>query len=409
MNQWLKNVRLETGEIVHPNNRIETTTNLFHIEISPEGSILSIVDCSEEITSEHVTDMNGQLALPAFKEMHNHLDKTYLSLPWKACKPVQNLKERLDYEAQELVELSETIEQRACAMIEKILANGVNHIRTHINVDPYIGLKNLEGVVRALKKYEDYVTADIIAFPQHGLMRDNVPDLLRQALENGATMLGGLDPGGIDGDVENSLRLTMQIASEYNVDVDIHLHDGGYLGYYTIDKWLDLMEENAFKSRTDFSHSFGLGDVSVAEQKAIVKRLQKHDVHIMSTVPFNLGRVIPPIDLLTEHGVKVHFGCDGFYDSWSPYGSGDILGKVNSFADVTRKIDERGLRNSLGYITNHVTPLNNQGQQQWPNVGDEASFVFVPSSCSAEAVARLPKQRTVMNKGKFFQPLVVTC
>ncbi|AMO86668.1 N-isopropylammelide isopropyl amidohydrolase [Solibacillus isronensis B3W22] len=408
MNQWLKNVRLETGEIVHSNNRIETTTELFHLEISHDGHIVDIVQATAPVNASNSIDLEGQLALPIFKEMHNHLDKTYLSLDWKACRPVKNLKERLHYEAQELELLSESIEQRASAMIEKIIANGVNHIRTHINVDPYIGLKNLEGVVKALKKYKDFVTADIIAFPQHGLMRDDVPDLLRKALENGATMLGGLDPGGIDGDIENSLRLTMQIAEEYGVDVDIHLHDSGYLGYYTIDKWIDLIEEHNFGHRTDFSHAFSLGDVSVPEQIAIAKRLKKHDIRIMSTVPFNLGRVIPPIDLLTEHGVEVHFGFDGFYDSWSPYGSGDILEKANIFADVTRKIDERGLRKSLGYITNHITPLNAQGQQQWPKIGDEASFVFVPVSCSAEAVARLPKQRTVMNKGKLFNSLITT-
>lgn len=63
--------------------------------------------------------MKGKLLLPAFKEMHNHLDKTYLSLPWKACVPVKNLKERLEREAQELSILATTGKQRAAAMIEK--------------------------------------------------------------------------------------------------------------------------------------------------------------------------------------------------------------------------------------------------------------------------------------------------
>ena len=49
-----------------------------------------------------IIDMKQKLALPTFKEMHNHLDKTYMTLDWKACTPVANLKERLDLEAQEL-------------------------------------------------------------------------------------------------------------------------------------------------------------------------------------------------------------------------------------------------------------------------------------------------------------------
>lgn len=402
MSQWLLNVRLETGEQLHEDGSIQTTTDLFHIEINAAGQIAQMTPADAAFQPENAKDMQGQLALPAFKEMHNHLDKTYLSLPWKACRTVSGLEERLHYESLELSALADNCEQRASAMIEKILGFGSNHIRTHVNIDPYIGLKNLEGVLAALDKYKDYVTADVIAFPQHGLLRDNVPSLLREALRNGATMLGGLDPGGIDRDIEKSLQTTMAIAQEFNVDVDFHLHDNGHLGFYTIDKWLDMVEENSFTGKTDFSHSFSLGDVTVPEQITMAKRLKEHNVAIMSTIPFNLGRNIPPIDLLTAHGVNVHFGCDGFYDSWSPYGSGDILQKACNFADVTRKITERELRQSLGYITNGVTPLNNEGQMQWPQAGDEASFVFVPSSCSAEAVARPPKKRTLMNKGKFF-------
>ncbi|WP_042479302.1 amidohydrolase [Bacillus ndiopicus] len=402
MSQWLLNVRLETGEQLHEDGSIQTTTALFHIEIDEQGHIAQLKTAEEVFQPENAQDMQGKLALPAFKEMHNHLDKTYLSLPWKACRTVSGLEERLHFESLELSALAENCEQRASAMIEKILGHGANHIRTHVNIDPYIGLKNLEGVLAALDKYKDYVTAEVIAFPQHGLLGGDVPNLLREALRNGATMLGGLDPGGIDRNIEKSLQTTMEIAQEFNVDVDFHIHDNGHLGYYTIEKWLDMVEESGFKGKTDFSHSFSLGDVTVPEQIAMAKRLKKHNSAIMSTVPFNLGRNIPPIDLLTEHGVNVHFGCDGFYDSWSPYGIGDILQKACTFADVTRKITERELRQSLGYITNGVTPLDSKGNMQWPKAGDEASFVFVASSCSAETVARPPKKRVMMNKGKFF-------
>ncbi|WP_042474786.1 amidohydrolase [Bacillus ndiopicus] len=403
MSKWLLNVRLETGEHLHEDGSVQTITDLFHIEIDEHGHIAQLQASNEMFSPNNAQDMQGQLALPAFKEMHNHLDKTYLSLPWKACRIVNSLEERLHFESLELSILVESCEQRASAMIEKILEHGANHIRTHVNIDPYIGLKNLEGVLAALDKYKDYVTADIIAFPQHGLLRDNVPNLLREALQNGATMLGGLDPGGIDRNIEKSLQTTLEIAQEFNVDVDIHLHDTGHLGYYTIDKWLDLVEANDFQGKTDFSHAFSLGDLTTLEQISIAKRLNEHNVAIMSTIPYDLGKyTIPPIDLLAKHGVNIHFGCDGFYDSWSPNEVGDILQKACSFAEVTRKITERELRQSLSYITNGITPLDHEGTMQWPKVGDEASFVFLRSSCSAEAIARPPKKRIMMNKGKFF-------
>lgn len=403
MKQWLTNVLLETGEYIKENETVGTKVELFNLEIT-DGFISQIISAAQPIdSSQQVTDMKGKLLLPAFKEMHNHLDKTYLSLPWKAVVPAKNLKDRLEKEARELPILATTGKQRALAMIEKIISNGTNHIRTHVNIDPYIGLKNLEGVLAALDDYKDIVTAEVIAFPQHGLLQDDVPKLLREALRNGATMIGGLDPAGIDNTIERSLYETMDIAHEFNVDVDIHLHDGGHVGYYTIDKWIDIVEEANYRGRTAISHAFALGDVSLMEQHTIADRLAQQQIKIMSTVPFNINRVMPPIDLLSVHGVDVHFGCDGFYDSWSPYGSGDVLEKATTFADITRKLDERSIRQVLKYITNGITPLNTDGQMVWPNVKDEASFVFFDAVSSAEVIARRPIDRIVMSKGKFIR------
>lgn len=401
MKHWLTNVLLETGEYERENGTFGTKVEQFHLEIA-DGYITQIIPATQAIAVQaEVTDMKGKLLLPAFKEMHNHLDKTYLTLPWKACVPVKSLQERLAHEAQELQILAPTGKQRATAMIEKIIGNGANHIRTHVNIDPYIGLKNLEGVLAALDDYKDIVTAEVIAFPQHGLLRDDVPKLLREALRNGATMIGGLDPAGIDNSIEPSLYEVMDIAQQFNVDVDIHLHDGGHVGYYTIDKWIDMVEGAKYKGRTAISHAFALGDVSVSEQQKIAERLAQQQVKIMSTVPFNLKRNIPPIDLLTKYGVEVHFGCDGFYDSWSPYGSGDILEKATNFAENSYKQEERAIRQTLKYITNGITPLDENGQKVWPNVQDEASFVFFDAVSSAEVIARTPSNRVVMSRGKF--------
>ncbi|PJO45476.1 deaminase, partial [Lysinibacillus xylanilyticus] len=40
-----------------------------------------------------------------------------------------------------------------------------------------------------------------------------------------------------------------------------------------------------------------------------------------------------------------------------------------------------------------------EGNQIWPRVGDEANFVFVEASCSAEAVARRSNRTATMFKG----------
>ena len=120
----------------------------------------------------------------------------------------------------------------------------------------------------------------------------------------------------------------------------------------------------------------------------------------MTTIPISIHNQLIPIDTLRQQGVRVSVVGDGFYDSWNPNFSGDILEKVQQFCEYTGKSSERALRESLGLITQGITPLDANGHQVWPVDGDEASFVFAKASCSAEVVARVPQKRQLMHQGK---------
>ncbi|MFB3169165.1 amidohydrolase family protein [Neobacillus sp. 179-C4.2 HS] len=395
---WLTNVRLETGYVQDEKGVYETKTELFHLKIE-NGKIVEKKSNSFAIPqAEKTIDGKGLLALPTFKEMHNHLDKTYLSLDWKAPIPAKSLEERLRLEAMELEELAPTAKQRASTMIELLLSHGSTHIRTHVNIDPYIGLKNLEGIKAALEDYSDKLTYEIVAFPQHGLLRENVIPLMKEAMRSGAQLVGGLDPAGIDRNIEKSLYEVMNLATEFDADIDIHLHDGGHVGFYTVDKFTEMVEEAKWHNRASVSHAFSLGEVPVPQQEEIADKLSTLGMSIMSTIP--ITKSLPPIDLLDKKGVNVYLGCDGFYDSWGPYGTGDVLEKVTRYGELYRRSDERSLAQSLKFATGGPTPLSKDGEVVWPLPGDEANLVLVNATCSAEAVARTPKREAVIFKGK---------
>ncbi|CAM3374571.1 amidohydrolase family protein [Aeromicrobium ponti] len=395
---WLTNIKLETGYLQDDKGTYITKTELFHLKIE-DGKIIEKQISSFEISeNEETVDGKGFLALPSFKEMHNHLDKTYLSLDWKACRTVKNLEERLQYEAMELEELAPTAKQRASKMIELLLSKGSTHIRTHVNIDPYIGLKNLEGVKAALEDYSDKLTYEIVAFPQHGLLRENVIPLMKEAMRSGANIVGGLDPAGIDRNIEKSLYEIMNLGTEFNADIDIHLHDGGHVGYYTVDKFAEMVEDAKWHNRAAVSHAFSLGEIPVPQAEEIADKLSELGMSIMSTIP--ITKSLPPIELLDRKGVNVYLGCDGFYDSWGPFGNGDLLEKVTRYGELYRKSDELSLAQSLKWATGGPVPLNKDGEVAWPLEGDDANLVLLDASCSAEAVARTTKREAVIFKGK---------
>ncbi|WP_035351646.1 amidohydrolase [Fictibacillus gelatini] len=395
---WITNARLETGYQYENGAAAATRAANFHLLIE-NGTIMSIVPAKDPLQSDFPKkDAKNLLVLPSFIEKHCHLDKTLVGDSWRACRPVANRIERCNLEKDLLPTLSTTTKERAEALLNILQKAGSTHVRTHVDIYPEAGLKNLRSVQEALATYEGRLSHEIVAFPQHGLLRTKSKDLVREALREGANLVGGVDPAIIDGDIEASLQQMMDIAVEANVDIDLHLHDPGHLGIFTIRRLAALTQEAGWQGRVAVSHAYGLGEVSLTEALDVADMLAEVGISIITSVP--IDGPMPNIELLRKKGVNVAVGCDNIFDSWSPFGNGDILERASRLAERFNWVDERSLAQTLGFITGGKTPLDKEGKRIWPAIGDEASMVFVEASCSAEAVARRSKRQAVMYKGK---------
>lgn len=394
---WFTHVRLETGYRLENGVVTGTETGIFHMRVE-QGNIAQIEP--ETFVFEDSLpkrDMNGKLMLPSFRDMHIHLDKTYYGGPWKAPSIATNgIFTRFEEERELLPKQLPVARERAGKLIELLLQAGTTRIRSHCNIDPSIGLQNLEATLQAAEDYTGKAGIEIVAFPQHGLLLSQSFSLMREALRNGASLVGGVDPATVDGDIEKSLQTTMELAVEADADIDLHIHDGGHLGLFTFQRLADLTEEAGWQGRVTISHALALADIPQEKAAAFADRLAGLGISIASSVP--LGRTIP-IPLLHERGVKIWLGDDSITDHWSPSGKGDVLEKAGTLAERFHLVDEVELGQTLGFITGGVTPLNRNGERMWPRVGDEASVVFVDAGCSAEAVARRSERVAVFFKG----------
>ena len=393
----LLNVLLECGYKYENGQVVATETELRNIEIKN-----SVITKIQEVNVPYSKDIDcydakGMLLLPSFRDMHIHLDKTYYGGSWIAGANGKSVFDMISLEEKLLPELLPTAQERAEKLIELILGYGSTYVRSHCNIDPVVGLKNLENLKRALEKYTEKISYEIVAFPQHGLLRSNVEGLLRDAVQLGVTHVGGLDPSTVDGNMEKSLQTMMQIAVDYNVGIDIHLHEGGETGIKAIKRLADLTEEAGLKGKVTISHAFSLASLTEGAGIELANRLSSLGISIASSVP--IGRLVMPIPLLQKQGVNVLLGNDSITDHWSPFGIGDILQKAHLAAQLYNWSNEYNLSRSLSLATGGITPLDEFGNQVWPKVGDDASAVLVPASCSAEAVARLPKRVAILHKG----------
>ncbi len=395
---WLTNVCLEEGFRYENGTVIGTETENCHLLVE-NGKIAKIIS-ADTLPDDQLQkkDVDNLLALPSFIEKHVHLDKTILGEKWRAVTPVASIFERFEIEKRVLPSLSTTTKERAKALIEILLQAGSTHIRTHVDIYQEAGLTNFFEIQEALADYNGKLSSEIVAFPQHGLLRNNCADLVREAVRNGASLVGGVDPANVDGNMEKSLQQMMEIAVEGNADIDLHLHDPGKLGLATIKRLAQLTEEAGWQGRVAVSHAFALADMGEGEADEMAQMLSELGISIITSVP--IGRTIPPVTFLHNKGVQVAVACDNIFDSWSPFGNGDILERASRLAELTGRSTEQMLAETLGFITGGITPLNKNGQQAWPKVGDDASIVFTEASCSAEAIARRSNRPAVMYRGK---------
>ena len=108
-------------------------------------------------------------------------------------------------------------------------------MRSHIDIDPDIGLANLEMILALREKLRERISIQLVAFLQSGVhAAPGTAELLEEALKLGVENIGGLDPAAIDDDVEGQLNLVFDLAVRYGVGIEFHLHDGGKLGIYEL-------------------------------------------------------------------------------------------------------------------------------------------------------------------------------
>lgn len=391
----LKNVRLETGFEYEEGEVYATKTDLFYVEIE-NGKISTIT--SNQPNAKAV-DAKGLLMLPAFKDMHIHLDKTFYGDKWQAVrKRTGGVKGMIELEQKILPEMLKNSTFKAEKMIELLQSKGTCFARSHVNIEPTSKLQSLENLQKALDNKKKGFGAELVAFPQHGVFYTDSAPYLKEAAKMDIDFIGGVDPFNVDGNIEKVMDFTVQLALDHKKGIDIHLHETGDSGLKTVEYLINKVNENpVLKRKTYLSHCFILAKLEEKKQEEIAEKLAAAEIGVVSTIPF--GRLIMPIPTLYKHNVTVLTGNDSIVDHWNTFGTGSVLQKANLMAQLYGYSTEFLLSRSLKLATGNILPLDDKGVQQWPKAGDKADFVLLNASCSAEAVSRISNVESLVHQG----------
>lgn len=396
--QWLDNVRFDGAIIDEPDGFAHTESIPAAIEIR-DGAVASVAQRAP--AGVESIDGGGFLVLPPLRDLHIHVDKVYYGGPWRAPARAASLSDRIHQELALLPELVTHLEQRASAIVDLTTSHGTTALRAHTNVDHVVGAESVRRLATLARSLDHLTELEIVAFPQHGLQYGRMLPVLREAIESGASIIGGIDPARTEGNIDRALEETFALATELDVGVDIHLHDPGTLGTFQLLRLAAFTEAAGWQGRVTASHAYSLAQVDESTASATAEALASAGIDI--TTALSLESSIP-VPLLRDRGVQVSVGTDSVMDHWDPFGSGDMLEKVSLIAQRFGWLDERSLADALTLATGGIAAGGVNGSP-WLRAGEPADFVLVQAACAAEAVARRPRQRRSFRRGAEVLPL----
>lgn len=344
-------------------------------------------------------DGRGMLLLPGFVEGHTHLDKTTFHAPeWLVNEVGPRIEDKIDTEREWRARTGHDAGAASLALARAFLAAGTTRIRSHVDVDTSGGTRHVERVLETREAMRGVQEIQVVAFPQSGILaRQGTDSLLDAALAMGADIVGGLDPCAIERDPVRHLDVVFGLAERHGKPVDIHLHEAGTMGAFSLDLILERTRALGMEGRVVVSHAFCLGDIAERDRDALLARMARLGVAIATTAP--ASRPVPLVGPCRAAGVTIFGGNDGIRDTWTPYGSPDMLeramliGLRNNF----RRDDEIAL--ALDCVSAAgATGCGFEDYGLAPNA--RADLVLVEARSLAETVVARPPRRLVVSGGR---------
>ncbi len=353
-------------------------------------------------------DASGRLVCGGFVETHIHLDKSCII---DRCAPET---EREPHVVKRVAAVKkdftvEDVRARARRTLEKCISHGATRMRTHVEIDPGVGLRGFEGVQALVDEYKWAIDIELCVFPQEGLT-DNpgTDELLVEALKRGAKVVGAAP--NYDSDHAGQIRRIFELAREFGVDIDMHLDSGNSPEAMDIHLVCELTEQYRLGGHVAVGHmtkmsalpldafekqAHRLADVGVA-----VTVLPATDLFMMGrNQEFNVRRGVVDANLLAEQGVNCSISTNNVLNPFTPYGDCSLLRMANLHANVLQVSHTHRLAECFRMLTDRSARLLNLPDYGIA-VGNPADLVVIDALSPEQAVAEICQPLAVYKRGR---------
>ena len=392
---------------IHINGR----EGLWQITIE-DGKIARILPNEEQIDfSGDILDGEQGIVYPPFVEPHIHLDATQT-----AGQPNWNqsgtLFEGIERWAERKSLLShEDVKSRAWKTLKWQIANGVQHVRTHVDVsDPT--LTALKAMLEVKKEVAPWVDLQIVAFPQEGILSyPNGEALLDQAMAMGADVVGGIPHFEFTREYGvESMHIAFNIARKYNKQIDIHCHEIDDEQSRFVETVAALALKYEMGDKVTASHTTAMHSYNNAYASRLFRLLKLSKIHFVANPLVNIHlqgrfdtypkrRGVTRVKEMLKNKINVCFGHDDVFDPWYPLGTANMLQVLHMGLHVCQLMGYGQINDGLKLVTeNSAKALGLQGYGV--EEGNAANFIILPAENGFDAVRRQVPTRYSIRHGK---------
>ena len=349
---------------------------------------------------EEIIDLKQKLVLPPFVESHVHLD-TCLTAGDPYWNMSGTLFEGIECWSKRKEKLSrKDIRDRVHRVVQMYAANGIQFIRTHIDVtDP--SLMAMETMIELRDELKDTVEIQIVAFPQEGICSyPNGKQLLKDAVRMGADAVGAIPHFEFTREYSvESLDFALDLAAREDKLVDVHcdeIDDEASRGLETVAaRALEL----GLYDRVTASHTTAMHSYNNAYVMRLMRLLKMSRINFVANPLVNThlqGRIdtypkrrgITRVKELTEAGINVSFGHDDIYDPWYPMGNGSLRDVVFMGLHVCQMMGYEEIMNSYRFITLNAARTLHITDHYGIDPGKPADFIVMDAENYYDALNR---------------------
>jgi cytosine deaminase len=369
-------------------------------DIRVENGMIREIGNLPENPGEEIIDLHRKLVLPPFIESHVHLD-TCLT----AGDPVWNMSgtlfEGIECWSKRKEKLNEEdITERVRKVVRMYASNGVQFIRTHVDVtDPT--LMAMKTMIKLREELKDVVEIQIVAFPQEGILSyPNGRELLAESVAMGADAVGAIPHFEFTREYSvESLDFALKLAADQDKLVDVHcdeIDDEASRGLETVAA--RALEFGLFDKVTA-SHTTAMHSYNNAYVLRLMRLLKMSRINFVSNPLVNThlqGRIdthpkrrgVTRVKELLAEGINVSFGNDDIFDPWYPMGNGGMRDVVFLGLHVCQMMGYQEIMDSYKLITHNAAKTLHITDRYGIEVNKPADFIVLDAENYYEALTR---------------------